>query len=150
MYTYQEVYSFTGERIFVMAFELLLGTVFILVMLAGIQWHGAWVPRLVAALAVVMLLSLAAMNPEGYAAERNMARFKETGKIDPWYLRALSAEVRRELGYDLRLVQRPHHLGGIEVHHEEAGPHLGLPQTLVDGHSGAQDRSCRTPFKIVR
>ena len=29
MYTYQKVYSFTGERIFVMAFELLLGAVFL-------------------------------------------------------------------------------------------------------------------------
>jgi hypothetical protein len=106
MYTYQEAYSFTGERIFVMAFELLLGTIFILIMLAGIQWRGAWVPRLVVGLAVVMLLSLAAMNPERYAAERNMARFKETGKIDPWYLRALSADATPALAQlpdDLRL-----------------------------------------------
>ena len=105
MYTYQAAYSFTGERIFVMAFELLLGTSFVLVMLAGIRWRGAWIPRLVVGLAVVMLLSLAALNPEGYAAERNMARFKETGKIDPWYLRALSADATPTLAhlpYDLR------------------------------------------------
>jgi hypothetical protein len=106
MYTYQQAYSFTGERIFVMAFELLLGTIFVLVMLAGIQLRGAWIPRLVVGLAVAMLLSLAAMNPEGYAAQRNMARFHETGKIDPWYLRALSADATPELvqlPYDLRL-----------------------------------------------
>ena len=35
-------------------------------------------------------------------------------------------------------------------HHPFAWPHLRLPETLVDGHSGAQDRSRRTPFKIVR
>ena len=34
-------------------------------------------------------------------------------------------------------------------HHPFARPHLRLPETLVDGHSGAEDRSCRTPFKIV-
>ena len=92
MYTYQEAYSFTGERIFVMGFELLLGAVFLLVMLAGIKLRGGWVPRAVAGLAVVLLLSLAAMNPEGYAAQRNVDRFTATNKIDPWYLRALSAD----------------------------------------------------------
>ncbi|PZG17478.1 DUF4173 domain-containing protein [Micromonospora craterilacus] len=92
MYTYQKVYSFTGERIFVMAFELLLGTVFLMILVAGVRWRGNWIPRLTAALAVVMLLSLAALNPEDYAARRNVARYAETGRIDAWYLRALSAD----------------------------------------------------------
>ena len=56
MYTYQKAYSFTGERIFVMAFEMLLGTVFVMIAAAGIRWRGAWIPRLTVALAVVMLL----------------------------------------------------------------------------------------------
>jgi hypothetical protein len=105
MYTYQQMYSFTGERIFVMAFELLLGVFFILVMLAGIRWQGAWVPRVGVGLTVVMLLSLAVMNPEAYAARRNIERFHEVGKIDPWYLRALSADatpVLATLPEDLR------------------------------------------------
>lgn len=92
MYAYQKVYSFTGERIFVMAFEFLLGAVFLLVLAAGIRWRGDWVPRLTVGLVVAMLLSLAVLNPEGYAARRNIARYKETGKIDAWYLRALSAD----------------------------------------------------------
>ena len=79
MYTYQKVYSFTGERIFVMAFELLLGTVFIMIMAAGIRWRGAWIPSTTAGLAVVMLLTLAVLNPEDYAARRNIARYQETG-----------------------------------------------------------------------
>ena len=92
MYTYQKVYSFTGERIFVMAFELLLGTVFVLILVAGIRWKGAWIPRLTVAMAVVMLLSLAVVNPEDYAARRNIARYEQTGKIEAWYMRALSAD----------------------------------------------------------
>ncbi|WP_433205371.1 DUF4153 domain-containing protein [Dactylosporangium sp. CS-047395] len=92
MYTYQKVYSFTGERIFVMAFELLLGTVFIMIMVAGIRWRGAWIPSTTVGLAVVMLLTLAVLNPEDYAARRNIARYQETGKIDAWYLRALSSD----------------------------------------------------------
>lgn len=92
MYTYQKVYSFTGERIFVMAFELLLGAVFLMILVAGVRWRGRWIPRTTVALAVLMLLSLAALNPENYAARRNIARYEQTGKIDAWYLRALSAD----------------------------------------------------------
>ncbi|MFG3704045.1 DUF4153 domain-containing protein [Micromonospora sp. NPDC047670] len=92
MYTYQKAYSFTGERLFVMAFELLLGTVFLMILVAGIRWRGEWIPRLTVALAVAMLLSLAVLNPEDYAARRNIARYEQTGKIDAWYLRALSAD----------------------------------------------------------
>ncbi|MEE6263490.1 DUF4153 domain-containing protein [Plantactinospora sonchi] len=92
MYTYQEVYSFTGERIFVMAFELLLGAVFLMILAAGIRWRGGWIPRVTVGLVVLMLLGLAGLNPEAYAARRNIARYQETGKIDAWYLRALSAD----------------------------------------------------------
>ncbi|WP_308291025.1 DUF4153 domain-containing protein [Micromonospora sp. RL09-050-HVF-A] len=92
MYTYQKVYSFTGERIFVMAFELLLGAVFLMILVAGVRWRGRWIPGVTVGLAVVMLLSLAVLNPEDYAARRNIARYEQTGKIDAWYLRALSAD----------------------------------------------------------
>ncbi|WP_422753214.1 DUF4153 domain-containing protein [Micromonospora sp. WMMD708] len=92
MYTYQKVYSFTGERIFVMAFELLLGAVFLMVLAAGVRWRGRWIPGVTVGLAVVMLLSLAVLNPEDYAARRNIARYEQSGKIDAWYLRALSAD----------------------------------------------------------
>ncbi len=97
MYIYQQAYSFTGERIFVMAFELLLGCVFVAILVAGIRLSGAWLPRAMAAGVVVMLLSLAVFNPELYAARRNVQRFEQTqaaghGKIDLWYLRALSAD----------------------------------------------------------
>ncbi|KKK04487.1 DUF4173 domain-containing protein [Micromonospora sp. HK10] len=92
MWTYQKVYSFTGERIFVMAFELLLGAVFLMILAAGVRWQGRWIPGSTVALAVVMLLGLAALNPEDYAARRNILRYEQTGKIDAWYLRALSAD----------------------------------------------------------
>ncbi|MFU8870479.1 DUF4153 domain-containing protein [Micromonospora sp. SL4-19] len=92
MWTYQKVYSFTGERIFVMAFELLLGSVFLMILAAGVRWRGRWIPGTTVAMAVVMLLSLAVLNPEDYAARRNIVRYEQTGKIDAWYLRALSAD----------------------------------------------------------
>jgi Domain of unknown function (DUF4173) len=92
MYTYQQVYSFTGERVFVMGFEIMLGVVFLLVLAAGIRLQGAWLPRATVGLAVVLLLTLAVMNPEEYVAKRNIARYQQEGKIDAWYLRALSAD----------------------------------------------------------
>ena len=49
-------------------------------------------PAPVVGLAVVLLLGLAVLNPEGYAARRNVQRYQETGRIDLWYLRALSAD----------------------------------------------------------
>ncbi|GAA2877571.1 hypothetical protein Acy02nite_62300 [Actinoplanes cyaneus] len=92
MWEYQRVYSFTGERIFVMSLEILLGVVFVMVAVAGIRWQGRWIPRATVALAVLMLLGLGTLDPEGYAASRNAQRYADTGKIDAWYLRALSAD----------------------------------------------------------
>ncbi|SDT46055.1 DUF4153 domain-containing protein [Actinoplanes derwentensis] len=92
MWTYQRVYSFTGERIFVMASELLLGVIFVMIALAGLKWQGRWIPGTTVGLAVLMLLGLAVLNPEGYVASRNALRYQGSGKIDAWYLRALSAD----------------------------------------------------------
>ncbi|MFD6634934.1 DUF4153 domain-containing protein [Micromonospora chalcea] len=97
MWTYQKVYSFTGERIFVMAFEMLLGTVFLMIILAGVRFKGRWIPGTTVALAVAMLLGLAVLNPEDYVARRNALRYEQTGKIDAWYLRALSADATPSL-----------------------------------------------------
>ncbi|SNY53508.1 DUF4153 domain-containing protein [Paractinoplanes atraurantiacus] len=92
MWEYQRVYSFTGERIFVMASEMLLGVIFVMIAAAGIKWQGRWIPASTVGLAVVMLLGLAVLDPEGYVASRNAARYEGSGKIDAWYLRALSAD----------------------------------------------------------
>lgn len=92
MHTYQQAYGFTGARIFVMAVELLFGAIFLLVLVAGLLRRGEWVPRAAVGLTVVMLVSLAVLNPDGYAARRNIARFEETSKIDIWYVRGLSAD----------------------------------------------------------
>ncbi|MGX6603269.1 DUF4153 domain-containing protein [Micromonosporaceae bacterium Da 78-11] len=92
MWEYQRVYSFTGERIFVMASEMLLGVIFVMIAVAGIKWQGRWIPATTVGLAVLMLLGLAVLDPEGYVASRNAARYQGSGKIDAWYLRALSAD----------------------------------------------------------
>jgi hypothetical protein len=75
-----------------MGFEILLGSIFLLVLIAGIRLSGGWVPRAAVGLTVALLLSLAVLNPEDYVARRNIGRYQDAGKIDAWYLRALSSD----------------------------------------------------------
>jgi two-component system sensor histidine kinase BaeS len=92
MHVYEEAYGFTRLRLLVSVFEGWLGAVVVLVMAAGVRLRGPWVPWAALVTGAVMLLGLAAVNPDGYIAERNVARFAETGRIDWYYLSGLSAD----------------------------------------------------------
>ncbi|HEX5594829.1 MAG TPA: DUF4173 domain-containing protein [Micromonosporaceae bacterium] len=92
MHVYQEAYGFTRLRVFVSAFELWLGLVFLLVLCAGLRLRAAWLPRLVVGSAVACLLALAALNPDRFIAERNIDRYTATGRIDVFYLSLLSSD----------------------------------------------------------
>lgn len=90
MHVYEEAYGFTRLRLLVSVFEGWLGVVVVLVLAAGVALHGAWVPRAALLTGAVMLLGLAAVNPDAYIAERNLERFEETGRVDWYYLAGLS------------------------------------------------------------
>lgn len=90
MHVYEEAYGFTRLRLLVSVFEAWLGAVVVLVLAAGIWLRGAWVPRAALLTGATMLLGLAAINPDGYIAERNIERFEQTGKVDWNYLAGLS------------------------------------------------------------
>jgi hypothetical protein len=92
MSIYEQAYGFTRLRVFVLATEFWLGAVLILVVVAGIQMSGAWLPQAVLATAVVAMLTLAAINPDAYIAQHNVDRYDRTGQIDPRYLATLSAD----------------------------------------------------------
>ncbi|RFS87146.1 DUF4173 domain-containing protein [Actinomadura spongiicola] len=93
LYLYEETFGWTRLRLWVHAFELWLGFVIVLVAAAGVvKGRVAWLPRAVAASGAVMMLALASINPDGYIAEHNVARYLETRKIDVYYLRTLSAD----------------------------------------------------------
>ena len=89
---YQEAYGMTRLRLVVTTFELWLGLVFVLLLVAGIRLRATWMPRLVVGSAVATLFGLVAINPDAYIADRNVARFEATGKIDTSYLSTLSAD----------------------------------------------------------
>ena len=92
MHVYEEAYGFTRLRVLVSVFEAWLGLVVVLVLVAGVRLRGAWVPRAALLSGAVALLALAAANPDGYVAERNVERYVETGKADWSYLAGLSAD----------------------------------------------------------
>lgn len=105
MWVYQDAYGFSTERLMVITIELWLGTVFVLVAVAGITMSGggersgrgnnsaSWLPRAVLVAGVAALLGLAALNPERLIADRNIDRFERTGQLDATYLSGLSSDI---------------------------------------------------------
>ena len=92
MTVYADTYGLTRLRLVVGLCEAWLGVVFAMIVVAGIKLRAAWLPRVAVALGVLTLLGLAAVNPDGLIADRNVARFQQTGRIDTAYLSGLSAD----------------------------------------------------------
>lgn len=92
MHTYEQAYGFTRLRLVVSVGEAWLGSVLLLVLAAGVRLRGRWLPEAAVATAVAALLGLAAANPDGLIADRNVTRYAETGSIDLAYLSGLSAD----------------------------------------------------------
>ncbi len=92
MWAYQEAYGYTVLRLLVATCELWFGVVLLMVLAAGVRLRAEWLPRAVVGSAMGALLVLAVVNPEAYVAERNVARYAHTGKIDVDYLGTLSVD----------------------------------------------------------
>jgi hypothetical protein len=92
LHVYEEAYGFTRLRLLAGFFEGWLGLVLLLVAAAGIRLRAGWLAPTVVATGAGAVLLLAAINPDGYVADRNIDRYLETGKIDRGYLAGLSAD----------------------------------------------------------
>ncbi len=92
MHVYEEAYGFTRLRVLVSLFEAWLGLVVVLVLAAGARLSGRWVPRAALLTGAAAMLALAAVNPDGYIASRNVDRYLGSGKADWSYLAGLSAD----------------------------------------------------------
>ena len=92
LHLYEEAFGFTRLRLFMNVFEGWLGLLLVLVLLAGVRLRATWLPGAVVATAAAALLGLAAINADGFVADRNVARFEATGKLDTAYLQGLSAD----------------------------------------------------------
>ncbi|MFD1505247.1 DUF4173 domain-containing protein [Georgenia yuyongxinii] len=92
MAVYQQAFGYTVLRVLVDAFELWLGLLVVLVILAGVRWSGRWLPRAALASGAALLLAVGLANPEAWVASKNIERFEETGKIDTAYLATLGPD----------------------------------------------------------
>jgi hypothetical protein len=84
---YEEAYGFTRLRLTADAILLWLGSLFVLVLAAGV-FGGAWLPRAAVAVTGAAVLLFALSNPDRRIAVRNLDR----GSADLWYLDGLSAD----------------------------------------------------------
>ena len=82
MSLYQEAYGYTVLRLFVDGFELWLGLVVVLVLVAGVRLSGRWLARAVLVSAAVFTLVFVAMNPDAWVAQRNIDRFEAGRSLD--------------------------------------------------------------------
>jgi hypothetical protein len=89
---YQQAYGYTVLRLFVDGFELWLGLVVVLLLVAGIRLSGQWLARAILISAAVLTLAFTAMNPDAWVAQRNIQRFEAGRPLDTLYLSTLSAD----------------------------------------------------------
>jgi hypothetical protein len=89
---YEDAYGFTRLRLAAHGLDLWLAMLFVLVLAAGTTRHARWLPRTALVATGATLLAFALANPDRMTAERNVARWEATGRIDVAYLRSLSAD----------------------------------------------------------
>ncbi|MDC5697933.1 DUF4173 domain-containing protein [Intrasporangium calvum] len=92
MSVYQEAYGFTVLRVLVDAFELWMGLLLLLVIVAGVRLSGWWLPRVALLSGAVLVLAIGLANPEAWVAQRNIDRYEETGRLDAVYLASLGPD----------------------------------------------------------
>ena len=92
MWAYQQAYGFTVLRLLVLTFELWLGLVYVLVIVATVRLRAGWLPPAVVSTALLALLAVALLNPDRFIAEHNILRWEQSGRIDTGYLSRLSAD----------------------------------------------------------
>jgi two-component system sensor histidine kinase BaeS len=90
MHVYQDAYGFTRLRLLVDVFEGWLGVLVVATIAGGVALRAAWLPRFGLFSGVVLLLGLAAINPDAWIARHNIDRYETTGKVDWSYLGTLS------------------------------------------------------------
>ena len=89
---YQQAYGFTVLRLLVDGFELWLGLLVVLVLVAAVRLSWAWLPRVVLVAGAVFVLVLGLASPEAWVAQRNIDRYRVSGQLDTAYLQSLSAD----------------------------------------------------------
>ena len=98
LWLYEEAYGLTRLRLLAEAIAVWLGAFFALLLAAGLvaRLRRRLAPVTIAGTAVA-LLAVSLLDPDGLIAERNVERWRDTGRLDLDYLRTLSADAAPEL-----------------------------------------------------
>ena len=90
---YEDAFGLTRSRLFAEAVAVWLGGLFALLLVAGfVRAVGGNLARIVVVGTALGLLGFSFANPDALVAERNVDRWRETGRIDLFYLQELSAD----------------------------------------------------------
>jgi hypothetical protein len=90
---YEEAFGLTRLRLLAEAIALWFGGLFALVVTAGlIAPVRRRLPRMAIVGTAAALLAFSFVNPDGLIAERNVERWRDTGRLDVAYLQTLSAD----------------------------------------------------------
>jgi len=89
---YEQAYGFTRLRVLVGAVELWLALLFVLVIAALVSLRTGWLPRVVLASGVLLLVGVGLAGPDRFVADQNVRRYHQTGRIDTAYLSRLSPD----------------------------------------------------------
>ncbi|MBO0842020.1 MAG: DUF4173 domain-containing protein [Nocardioides sp.] len=142
MHLYQEAYGFTRLRLVVDVFEGWLGVLVVAGFVAGVVLRGSWLERFALVTGAIGLLGIAAINPDGWIASRNIDRYEATHKIDTAYLGGLSQDAvpaLRRLPADVRrcvLTPRESHDTWLDWNLGRARAGGMAPIIKVTGESG--------------
>jgi len=89
---YEAAYGYTELRLYPHVFMIWLAVTFVWFLVTLWLWPDRF--AIGAVLAVLgFVLTLNAINPDAFIAERNLARYQATGKLDAHYLTTLSEDV---------------------------------------------------------
>jgi hypothetical protein len=89
---YESAFGLTRLRLAAEAFALWLGGTFALLLAVGALRRTVTFPRVVLVWAAVALVAFSVANPDARIAQRNVDRWRETGRIDLEYASRLSAD----------------------------------------------------------
>lgn len=89
---YESAFGLTRLRLAAEAFSLWLGGTFALLIVVGALRRAAAFPRAVLAWSGMALIAFSVANPDARIADRNVDRWRETGRIDIDYVSRLSAD----------------------------------------------------------
>src|SRR5262245_4139830 len=93
LHLYEDAFGLTRARLAAETFSLAVGALFVLVLVAGLAPAvRARFAAIAVAGAALGLFAFSLSNPDGRVAERNVARWGETGQLDVSYVQGLSAD----------------------------------------------------------